>query len=69
MRSIPYGDRWLIQSMGSREEVGAQRKLEVLRGWAFGGKLEMVGVLFPISYPTRLVMVLTLVSRMMYDVE
>jgi hypothetical protein len=29
----------------------------------------MDGVLFPISYPTRLVMVLTLVSGMIYGVE
>jgi hypothetical protein len=50
MMSIPYGDRWLSQNMGSREEVGAQRKLEVLMGWAFGGILEMFGVLFPIFY-------------------
>jgi hypothetical protein len=69
MRIIPYRDRWFIWSMGSREEVGAQRKLEVLMGWAFGGILEMVGVLFPISCPTRLVMVLTLVSGMMYGLE
>jgi len=34
-----------------------------------GRILEMVGVLFPISYPTRLVMVLTLVFGMMYGVE
>jgi hypothetical protein len=69
MRTIHYGDRWLIRSMGSREEVGAQRKLKVLMGWAFGGILEMVGVLFPIFYPTRLGMVLTLVSGIMYSVE
>jgi hypothetical protein len=29
----------------------------------------MVGVLFPIFYPTRLGMVLTLVSGIMYSVE
>jgi hypothetical protein len=34
-----------------------------------GRILEIVGVLFPISYPTRLVMVLTLVFGMMYGVE
>jgi hypothetical protein len=52
--------------MGSREEkVGAQRKLEV----AFGGILEMVGVLFPIFYLTRLGTVLSLVSGMMFGVK
>jgi hypothetical protein len=32
MRNIPYGDRLLIRSMGSREKVGAQRTLEFLIG-------------------------------------
>jgi hypothetical protein len=59
MRNIPYGDT----------RFGAQRKLEVLMGWAFGGLLEMVGVLFPIFYLTRLAMVHSLVSGMMYGVE
>jgi hypothetical protein len=36
---------------------------------AFGGILERVGVLFPTSFPTRLEMVLTLVSGMMYGVK
>jgi hypothetical protein len=69
MRNIPYGDRLLIRSMGSREKVGAQRTLEFLIGWAFGGILEMVGVLFPIFYLTWLGMVHTLVFGMMFGVE
>jgi len=40
--------------MGSREEVGVQRKLEGLMGWVFGGIFETIGSFSPIFSPSRL---------------